>query len=122
MANEVTGPSDPHWYSYVQAPLVLDDPEAASWVDTADVLVVGFGGAGVSAALEARSQGADVLAIDRFSGGGATSVSGGVYYQATKSLKLVWEMNYQWSDNTDAILNPEKNSAWTGAFGLMLFY
>ncbi len=48
--------------------------------------------------------------------------SGGVYYQATKSLKLVWEINYQWSDNTDAILNPEKNSAWTGAFGLMLFY
>lgn len=49
-------------------------------------------------------------------------VSGGVYHQATKSLKLVWEINYQWSDNTDAILNPEKNSAWTGAFGLMLFY
>ena len=51
-------------------------------------------------------------------------VSGGVYYQATKSLKLVWEIDYQWSDNTDAPagLNPEKNSAWTGAFGLMLFY
>jgi hypothetical protein len=50
--------------------------------------------------------------------------SGGVYYQATKSLKLVWEINYQWSDNTDPVpgLNPEKNSAWTGAFGLMLFY
>ena len=51
-------------------------------------------------------------------------VSGGLYYQATKSLKLVWEINYQWSDNSDAPagVNPEKNSAWTGAFGLMLFY
>jgi len=49
-------------------------------------------------------------------------VSGGLYYQATKSLKLVGEIDYQWSDNTDAILNPEKNTAWTGAFGLMLFF
>jgi 3-oxo-5alpha-steroid 4-dehydrogenase len=45
-----------------------------------DVLVVGYGAAGVSAALEARSLGADVLAIDRFNGGGATQVSGGIIY------------------------------------------
>jgi hypothetical protein len=53
-----------------------------------------------------------------------TLVSGGLYYQATKSLKIVGELNYQWSDNTDAILglNPEKNTAFTGAFGLMLFF
>ncbi len=51
-----------------------------------------------------------------------TLVSGGVYYQATKSLKLVWEINYQWSDDTKGLGNPEKNTAWTGAFGLMLFY
>lgn len=47
---------------------------------TADVIVVGYGAAGVSAALEARSRGADVLAIDRFNGGGATQVSGGIIY------------------------------------------
>lgn len=47
---------------------------------SADVVVVGFGAAGVSAALEARSAGADVLAIDRFNGGGATQVSGGIIY------------------------------------------
>jgi len=35
---------------------------------------------GVCAALEAKSRGADVLAVDRFAGGGATAVSGGVYY------------------------------------------
>ena len=47
---------------------------------TADVIVVGYGAAGVSAALEARAEGADVLAIDRFNGGGATQVSGGIIY------------------------------------------
>ncbi|MBO0680135.1 FAD-binding protein [Mycolicibacterium sp. S2-37] len=46
----------------------------------ADVIVVGYGAAGVCAALEARSRGADVLAIDRFNGGGATQVSGGIIY------------------------------------------
>ena len=49
-------------------------------VRRADVVVVGYGAAGVCAALEARSRGADVLAIDRFNGGGATQVSGGIIY------------------------------------------
>ncbi|MDG4664676.1 FAD-binding protein [Mycobacterium sp. 236(2023)] len=46
----------------------------------ADVVVVGYGAAGVCAALEARSRGADVLAVDRFDGGGTTQVSGGIIY------------------------------------------
>lgn len=45
-----------------------------------DVVVVGFGAAGSCAAIEARSQGAEVLVIDRFRGGGATARSGGVVY------------------------------------------
>lgn len=49
-------------------------------IHTTDVLVVGFGGAGACAALEARAHGARVLAIDRFDGGGATAISGGVVY------------------------------------------
>ena len=49
-------------------------------MQTADVVVVGYGAAGVCAALEARARGADVLAIDRFNGGGATQVSGGIIY------------------------------------------
>lgn len=51
-----------------------------NWDDEADVVVIGFGGAGVIAALQAREQGADVVALDRFSGGGATAISGGVVY------------------------------------------
>src|SRR5262245_61948040 len=47
---------------------------------SADIVVVGYGAAGVCAALEARAQGADVLAIDRFNGGGATALSGGIIY------------------------------------------
>ncbi|WP_067699622.1 FAD-binding protein [Nocardia jejuensis] len=53
---------------------------AQAWDRTADVVVVGYGGAGVSAALAARESGADVLAIDRFIGGGATALSGGIVY------------------------------------------
>jgi 3-oxo-5alpha-steroid 4-dehydrogenase len=73
-------PGDAGWHSYVESALQIENVDATEWSDTADVLVVGFGGAGICAALEAKSHGADVLAIDRFSGGGATAVSGGVYY------------------------------------------
>ncbi len=50
------------------------------WDEEADVVVVGFGGAGACTALEARARGADVLVVDRFTGGGATAISGGVVY------------------------------------------
>jgi 3-oxo-5alpha-steroid 4-dehydrogenase len=80
MTPKSTAPGDADWHSYVESALRIEDADAAPWSDTADVVVAGFGGAGVCAALEAKSRGADVLAIDRFSGGGATSVSGGVYY------------------------------------------
>ena len=61
-------------------PLLLSDASEIAWDEEADVLVVGFGGAGVVAAIEARENGADVLAVDRFAGGGATAYSGGVLY------------------------------------------
>lgn len=51
-----------------------------TWDGRADVVVVGFGGAGACAAIEAAEAGADVLVLDRFTGGGATAVSGGVVY------------------------------------------
>jgi 3-oxo-5alpha-steroid 4-dehydrogenase len=50
------------------------------WDDEADVIVVGFGGAGACAAIEAADRGASVLALDRFDGGGATAISGGIVY------------------------------------------
>jgi hypothetical protein len=49
-----------------------------------------------------------------------TLVSGGIYYQATKSLKVVGEANYAWTkDNVDGT---DKNSSFAPAFGLMLFF
>lgn len=52
-----------------------------NWDDAADVLVVGFGAAGASAAIEARRAGADVLVLERASGGGgASAIAGGHLY------------------------------------------
>ncbi len=64
------------------------DPSAARplrtvghWDETCDVLVVGLGCAGASAALEAAAAGADVLVLERAGAGGGTSaLSGGVLY------------------------------------------
>lgn len=47
---------------------------------TADVVVIGYGAAGAVAALQATEAGADVLVLDRFVGGGATALSGGIIY------------------------------------------
>lgn len=59
---------------------VASSSALSHWSEEADVVVVGFGGAGAVAALEARANGADVLVLDRFHGGGATTISGGVFY------------------------------------------
>lgn len=50
------------------------------WDIEVDVLVIGFGAAGAVAALQAQEEGAQVLLIDRFEGGGTTARSGGVVY------------------------------------------
>jgi succinate dehydrogenase/fumarate reductase flavoprotein subunit len=55
--------------------------DVARWDDTADVVVIGYGIAGVCAALEARRAGADVLVFERASGGGgASALSAGIFY------------------------------------------
>ena len=78
--NEATSPSIPAFTANVQMPLALETPEAENWDQEADLVIVGFGGAGVVAALQAREMGASVIAVDRFAGGGATANSGGVIY------------------------------------------
>ncbi|GAB3007102.1 23S rRNA methyltransferase [Amycolatopsis acidiphila] len=42
--------------------------------------MIGFGAAGACAAIEAADAGASVLVLDRFAGGGASALSGGVVY------------------------------------------
>jgi 3-oxo-5alpha-steroid 4-dehydrogenase len=60
--------------------LSVADESAVQWDRQADVVVIGFGGAGACAALQAKEAGADVILLDRFGGGGTTSYSGGVIY------------------------------------------
>jgi 3-oxo-5alpha-steroid 4-dehydrogenase len=50
------------------------------WDDEVDVVIVGFGAAGASTAIEARRQALSVLVVDRFSGGGSSQLSAGVVY------------------------------------------
>jgi 3-oxo-5alpha-steroid 4-dehydrogenase len=71
---------DAHWYSAVEAPLVVERAETVAWDDQADVVIVGFGGAGAAAAAQACQLGLHVIAVDRQQGGGATAASGGVFY------------------------------------------
>ena len=64
----------------VEDPLILDDVSAHPWDETADLVVVGLGGAGVAAAVEALERGVSVIAVDRFEGGGSTAANGGIFY------------------------------------------
>src|SRR5262245_6533529 len=64
----------------VDEPVRVGKAEEVAWDETADVVVVGLGGAGAAAALQAHESGADVLVLERFEGGGSTAYSGGVYY------------------------------------------
>lgn len=68
------------WGLAIDAPLVLDNPDAHDWQDSADVVVVGLGGAGIAAALEALENGLSVTALDLYDGGGSSAANGGVYY------------------------------------------
>src|SRR5690606_23066205 len=80
MSEHPRGLADPVALSYADKPLVIDDASQYPWDEATDLLVVGYGGAGVSAALEARGGGAEGRGIARFDGGGATTLSGGVVY------------------------------------------
>src|SRR5271155_1991339 len=60
-------------------PLRLAD--GLAFDEETDVLIVGLGAAGASAAIEAREAGAEVLVLERASaGGGSTQYSGGFLY------------------------------------------
>ena len=64
----------------IEDPLVIADPDNFAWDETADLVVVGLGGAGVAAALEGLERGLKVTAVDRYEGGGSTAANGGIFY------------------------------------------
>lgn len=52
-----------------------------------------------------------------------TLVSGGIYYQATKSLKVVGEFDYWWTKGkVNGATVGSKNTQWAPALGFMLFF
>ena len=57
------------------APRAIAD--VPSWEAEADVVIVGYGCAGASAAIEARQAGADVLVVERATAGGGASATEG---------------------------------------------
>ena len=61
------------WFSQVEPAQTVADPDAFSWDIDTDLLVVGSGAAGSSAATEAVEQGLRVTRVDRYSGGGASA-------------------------------------------------
>ena len=73
-------PENKNWHSAIEAPLKVSARADVEWTSQADVIVVGLGGAGVTAALQSLENGLTVIALDRFEGGGATKASGGVIY------------------------------------------
>ena len=54
---------------------VIDASGVPRWDDSADVVIAGLGVAGACAAIEAREAGADVLVLERASGGGGTTAN-----------------------------------------------
>lgn len=104
--------------------------ESSSQELTADVLVIGAGGAGLSAALEAANQGADVLLIEKLSTvGGSTKLSEGMVVRGvqegeneealtTDELYQLY-VNYSWNNeyfNADMVRdfadNIDANAQW----------
>ena len=73
-------PNSKTWHSGVESPEIIENPSVYQWSDEADLIVIGLGGAGVSAANEALDYNLSVIAIDKTAGGGATARSGGVFY------------------------------------------
>ncbi|MGH8376246.1 MAG: FAD-dependent oxidoreductase, partial [Pseudomonas sp.] len=82
--------------------LRVNSADQLPWDDRCDLLVVGFGGAGACAAIEASTRGLSVLALDRFEGGGATALSGGVVYAGGGTP---YQRQAGYEDTSDAMFN-----------------
>jgi len=70
----------------VEPALRVASADECVWHDEADIVVVGFGGAGAVTAIQAMEGGAKVIMVDRFDGGGATVLSGGVTYSGATDV------------------------------------
>ena len=94
--------SNHNWFSSVEAPIKVSGRDAVSWDVSKDLVVVGFGGAGVATALQSLDNGLSVIALDKFAGGGATTINGAVVY-AGAGTSIQKEANI--TDTADNMFN-----------------
>ena len=74
--------------SGIAAATAMASPLPKKWDKTADVIIVGCGGSGAAAAIEAHDAGAKVLILEKTPiPGGCTSISGGIVYAAGTSIQ-----------------------------------
>ena len=80
-------------------------PKDAKWDKEADVVILGYGGAGACAAIEAHDAGAKVLILEKLSeGGGNTAVSSGGFMVPKDKAEA-----YKYLDATYAFADSEKD-------------
>lgn len=71
-------------------------------VDTYDVVVIGYGGAGAAAAIEAAEAGASVLVVEKFGeGGGTTKMAGGNIRSVRDASQMVQHIEAITDGTTD---------------------
>ncbi len=70
-------PAYMEWFSKVEH-ASTNPPQA--WDEETDIIIIGAGGAGIAAALQALENGDRVIAVEKYAPGGATRASGGVIY------------------------------------------
>ena len=75
--------------------LRVDERDVAAWDAEADVVVVGYGCAGVCTALEARGEGGDVLVLERSGGPGGTSINSGGFLYCGGGTALQKALGYE---------------------------
>ncbi len=68
------------WRPSVPAAMTIHDENTLNWHAVSDVIVVGMGGAGAATCVQALEDGLQVVALERFEGGGSTTMNGGIYY------------------------------------------
>lgn len=68
-----------------------DDRENQVWDEVHEVIVIGTGFAGLSAAIEAAQAGADVLVLEKMAAHGGNSIisDGGIAAQSHKKLEVL---------------------------------
>ena len=94
------------------------------WDYEADVVIVGFGGAGASAAITAEAEGASVLVLEKNpEGGGNTRYSGGsirTYLDLELAIDFIETVCEQTTERSvvEAFVNESsRNSEWVASIG-----